>query len=98
MYFLVAEGQQPALDVMTEDAGDAVRVILRNPRGQVAAEQVVSGSQSVSADGPSGIWSFSIEPAQGDCFGGVQIGLAPPLSPYLADAPERLLRDKPSGR
>ncbi len=98
LYFLVAEGQQAAVDVMTEDASDAVRVILRNPRGQVAAEQVVSGSQSVAVNGAPGLWSFTIEPAQGESFRGVQIGLAPPLAPYLADAPERLLRDKPNGR
>jgi hypothetical protein len=98
MYFLVAEGQRVALDLVTEDAGDAVRVSLRNPRGQIAVDQVVSGSQSVSADGPSGIWSFTIEPVQGASFGGVQIGLAPPLAPYVADAPERLLRDKSSSR
>ena len=93
-YFVVAEGQRAQVDVMTESPDDAVRVRLRDPRGKVVADEVLSGSQSISADGTSGVWSVVIEGAEGRPFGGIQIGLAPPLAPYLADAPERLLKDR----
>ncbi|HLQ44738.1 MAG TPA: hypothetical protein VK137_08425, partial [Planctomycetaceae bacterium] len=98
LFFVVAEGQNPQVDVLTESPSDSVRVRLRDPRGAVVADEVVSGSQSVSAKGLAGVWSITLEPPAGRAFGGVQLGLAPPLSPYLADAPERLLRDKAIGR
>ena len=79
---------------MMEDPSDAVRVLLRDPNGRVADDQILSGSQSISAKGIPGIWSVVLEGVDGRPFGGVQLGLAPPLSPYLADAPERLLKDR----
>ena len=93
-YFMVADGQRPQVDVMTEDPHDSVRVRLRDPLGNIANDQVLTGSQSISANGSPGIWSVILEGVEGRPFGGVQIGLAPPLAPYLADAPERLLKDR----
>ncbi|MCX7421566.1 MAG: hypothetical protein NT013_18750 [Planctomycetia bacterium] len=94
MYFIVAEGQRPQVDIQTEDPSESVRVILRDPDGKVADDQILSGSQSISASGSSGIWTVVLEGVDDRPFGAVQIGLAPPLSPYLADAPERLLKDR----
>lgn len=94
LFFNVAEGQNPQIDVMTEDSSEAVHVTLRDPNGRIADDQILSGSQSISAKGIPGIWSVVLEGVDGRPFGGVQLGLAPPLSPYLADAPERLLKDR----
>ncbi len=94
LYFAVADGQQPVIDVVTEGAKEAVTVKLLNPHGKVAAEKVISGSEQLAADGPSGVWSIVIEPARGGSFQDVSLGLAPPLAPYLSDDPSRLLRDK----
>lgn len=94
LFFLVEKDQKPEVDVLVEDAADSVRVTLRNPTGEVAADKLLAGSQSLSADGPAGVWSLTLSPAGERPFGGIQLNLAPPLAPYLADAPERLLRDK----
>ena len=93
-FFVVPESGNAQVNVLTESPDDSVRVQVRDARHQVVADEVVSGSHSVSATGTPGIWSVTLEPSEGRPFGGVQIGLSPPLAPYLADAPERLLRDK----
>jgi hypothetical protein len=41
------------------------------------------------------VWSLTLDPVAGQSLGSVQVGLSPPLAPYLSDAPERLLRNKP---
>lgn len=94
LFFVVADGQRPQVDVMTEDPSESVRVMLRDPNGKIADDQILSGSQSISVNGTPGIWSVVLEGVDDRPFGAVQLGLAPPLSPYLADAPERLLRDR----
>ena len=94
MYFHVAEGQKPTIELVIEQPGEMVRVRLQSPEGKTAADEQVTGSQSVTADGPAGIWSVMLTSKNGTPFGGVQLGLAPPLSPFFADAPERLLRNK----
>lgn len=94
LFFNVNEGQNPQVDVLTENPSEAVRVQLRDPNGRIADDQILSGSQSISVKGEPGIWSVVLEGVDGRPFGGVQLGLAPPLSPYLADSPERLLKDR----
>ncbi len=94
LFFVVADGQRPQVDVITEDPSESVRVRLRDPQGKIADDQVLSGSQSISANGSPGVWSVILEGVDGRPISGVQIGLAPPLAPYLADAPERLLKDR----
>lgn len=94
MFFHVAEGQKPTVEIVVEVPGEQARVRLHAPDGKVASDATVTGTSSISAEGPSGIWSVTATAVEGKPLGGVQIGLSPPLSPYMADAPERLLRDK----
>lgn len=94
MYFTVPDEQAAQINVLTESPDDSVRLRVRDSRGKIVFDEVVSGSVSRKANGVSGVWSLTLEPHEGQPFGGVQIGLSPPLAPYLADSPERLLRDK----
>ena len=82
------------INVLTENPDDSVRLLVRDSLDKVVVDDVVSGSVSRKVSGTPGVWSLTLEPHEGRPFGGVQIGLSPPLAPYLADSPERLLRDK----
>lgn len=93
-FFVVPESGKAQINVLTECPDESVRVRVQDARHQVVADEIVSGSKSVSATGTPGIWSLTLVPHEGRPFSGVQIGLSPPLAPYFADAPERLLRDK----
>ena len=93
-FFVVPESGKAQITVLTEGPDESVRVRVQDARHQVVADEIVSGSKSVSATGTPGIWSLTLVPHEDRPFGGVQIGLSPPIAPYFADAPERLLRDK----
>ena len=87
LYFVVAEGQSPQLDVVTEDANSPVRVSLLNPDGVIAATQVIGGTGQIAATGAAGVWSVRVEPSQGEVIHDVSLGLSPPLAPYFSDSP-----------
>ena len=93
-FFVVPDSGKARINVLMESPDDSVRVRVQDARHQIVADEVVSGSTSVSATGTPGIWSLMLVPHENRPFGGVQVGLSPPLAPYFADAPERLLRDK----
>lgn len=93
LYFVVPEGGDAPINVLNENADESVRLRVRDARGTVVLDEAVSGSAALKAHGASGVWSLTLEAHEGRPFGGVQVGLSPPLAPYLADAPERLLRD-----
>ena len=95
LFFVVHDGRDAPINVLNENAEAAVRLRVRDSSGAVVLDEVVSGSASLKAHGTPGVWSLTLEAHEGRPFGGVQVGLSPPLAPYLADAPERLLRDKP---
>jgi hypothetical protein len=94
-FFIVPESGQAEINVLVENPTDSVLVRVRDSRGKFVADEVVSGSAVLSATGTPGIWTLTLEHHDDRAFTGVQIGLSPPLAPYLTDAPERLLRDKP---
>lgn len=94
LFFLVPNERPAQINVLTESPNDAVRLRVRDAHGQAVVDEVVTGSVARKAEGVPGVWSLTLEAHDGRPFGGVQIGLSPPLAPYLADAPERLLRDK----
>ena len=95
LFFVVPDGRGAPINVLNENADAAVRLRVRDSSGAVVLDEVVSGSASLKANGTPGVWSLTLEAHEGRSFGGVQVGLSPPLAPYLADLPERLLRDKP---
>lgn len=94
LFFIVPDERAAQVNVLTENPDDSVRLLVRDSRGEIVVDEVVAGSVSRKANGVPGVWSLTLEPHEERPFGGVQIGLSPPLAPYLADAPERLLRDK----
>lgn len=94
LYFVVSDERAAQINVLTESPDDAARLRLRDAGGKIVVDEVVSGSVARKASGTPGVWSLTLEAHEGRPFGGVQIGLSPPLAPYLADSPERLLRDK----
>lgn len=94
MHFAVPDERPAQFNVLLEGPEDSVRLRVRDALGKVTLDEVVSGSVTRKLSGSPGVWSFSLEPLPDRPLGGVQIGLSPPLAPYLADAPERLLRDK----
>ncbi len=94
LYFVVPDGQEARINVLNENADTPVRLRVRDSSGAVVLNEVVPESASLKANGKPGVWSLTLETDDGRPFGGVQVGLSPPLAPYLADAPERLLRDK----
>lgn len=94
LYFVVLDGQDAQINVLNENADTPVRVRVRDSSGAVVLNELVPSSASLKASGKSGVWSLTLEADEGRPFGGVQMGLSPPLAPYLADSPERLLRDK----
>ena len=94
LFFVVHDGRDAPINVLNENADAPVRLRVRDSSGEVVLDEVVSGSASLKAHGTPGVWSLTLEAHEGRPFGGVQVGLSPPLAPYLADAPERLLRDK----
>lgn len=94
MFFVVPDEQAAQINVLTESPDDSVRLRVRDSHGIIVVDEVIAGSVSRKANGAPGVWSLTLEPHEGQPFGGVQVGLSPPLSPYLADSPERLLRDK----
>lgn len=94
--FFVVPDDRAQINVLTENPGESLRIRVRDTTGNIVEDKVVSGSASLTANGRPGIWSMTLEGEGGRAFGGVQFGLSPPLAPYVADAPERLLRDKSS--
>lgn len=94
LFFVVPDGRDAPINVLNENPDAAVRLRVRDSHGDVVLDEVVSGSASLKANGTPGVWSLTLEAHEGRPFGGVQVGLSPPLAPYFADAPERLLRDK----
>lgn len=94
LFFVVPDERAAQINLLTESSDDSVHLRVRDSRGKIVVDEVVAGSVSRKANGVPGVWSLTLEPHEGRPFGGVQIGLSPPLAPYLADAPERLLRDK----
>lgn len=96
LFFVVPDDRDARLNVLNETADQSVRLRVRDSSGSLVLDEVVSGSVSLKAKGSPGVWSLTLEADEGRTFGGVQVGLSPPLAPYLADAPERLLRDKPT--
>lgn len=94
LFFVVPDGRGAPINVLNENADAPVRLRVRDSSGAVVLDELVSGSASLKAHGTPGVWSLTLEAHEGRPFGGVQVGLSPPLAPYLADAPERLLRDK----
>lgn len=94
LYFVVGEANTAEITVLTESPDESVHVRVHDASGQAVVDRVVWGSQVLSAKGTAGVWSLSLAGIEGRAMGSVQIGLSPPLAPYLADAPERLLRDK----
>ena len=95
LFFAVPDGRDAPINVLNENGDAPVRLRVRDSSGTVVLDEVVSGSAALKGSGEPGIWSLTLEGHAGQPFGGVQVGLSPPLAPYLADAPERLLRDKP---
>lgn len=95
LFFVVPDGRDATINVLNENTDAPVRLRVRDSKGAVVLDEVVSGSTAMQANGTPGVWSLTLEAHEGRPFGGVQVGLSPPLAPYLADAPERLLRDKP---
>lgn len=94
LYFVVPAEQAAQINVLTENPDDSVRLRVRDSHGNVVVDEVIAGAASRKANGVPGVWSLTLEPHEEQPFGGVQIGLSPPLAPYLADSPERLLQDK----
>ncbi len=94
LFFVVPDGSDAPITVLNENADAPARLRVRDSSGKVVLDEVVSESVSLKARGVPGIWSLTLDAHEGRPFGGVQVGLSPPLAPYLADAPERLLRDK----
>lgn len=94
LFFVVPDEQAAQINVLTESPDESVRLLVRDSRGKIVVDEVVAGSVSRKVNGASGVWSLTLEPHEGRPFGGMQIGLSPPLAPYLADSPDRLLRDK----
>lgn len=94
LFFVVPDEKAAQINVLIESPEDAVRLRVRDARGEMVVDEVVTGSVSRKASGAFGVWSLTLDAHEGRPFGGVQVGLSPPLAPYMADSPERLLRDK----
>jgi hypothetical protein len=94
LFFVVPEECDAPITVLNESADAPARLRVCDSSGKVVLDEIVSESVSLKARGAPGVWSLTLDAHEGRPFGGVQVGLSPPLAPYLADAPERLLRDK----
>ena len=94
LFFIVPDEHPAQINVLTESPDESVRLLIRDARGTTVVDEAISGSVSRKIVGTPGVWSLTLDAHEGQPFGGVQIGLSPPLAPYLADSPERLLRDK----